>query len=228
MSEAQDRWATFDCYGTLIDWERGIADTFAGLWPDEDPSSLLATYHEVEPTVQRGSDASYRDVLAETLRGVAAGRGLKLSDRDRDALARSLPEWPPFAEVPRALTETRERGWKLAILSNTDPDLLDASIRRIGVPVDLRITVSEAKSYKPARGHWDRFFETSGAERGTHVHVARSLFHDIEPASELGLRTVWINRADESTDLHPDREIPDLRGLADALDDLIDRSGGAD
>ena len=220
-----ERWASFDCYGTLIDWERGISDTFSGLWPDEDPSVLLATYHEIEPDVQRGSDASYRDVLTDVLRGVADKHRLALADDQRDMLPRSLPEWPPFPEVPDVLRELREHGWKLAILSNTDPDLLDASIRRLDVEVDLRITVAEAGSYKPAHGHWQRFFEKSGADRDGHVHVARSLFHDIAPASELGLHTVWINRADESTDLSPDEVLPDLRGLPDALERAVARTG---
>jgi 2-haloacid dehalogenase len=218
-----DRWATFDCYGTLIDWERGITDTLAGLWPDEDPSALLTTYHEVEPVVERESKAPYRAVLAMALRGVAGKKGLPLADDQQDALARSLPEWPPFPEVPAALTELRDRDWRLAILSNTDPDLLDASIRRIGVEIDARITVAEASSYKPAHGHWLRFFETTNADRARHVHVARSLFHDIAPATDLGLRTIWINRADEATELQPDAELPDLRALADLVDGLVDR-----
>jgi 2-haloacid dehalogenase len=165
----------------------------------------------------------YREILAATLRGVADAHGLALADDQRDALAQSLPEWPPFAEVPEALAELRDRGWRLAILSNTDPELLDASIRRLDVEIDERITVAEAGSYKPAHGHWTSFFEATGADRARHAHVARSLFHDIAPAKEMQLRTVWINRADETTDLEPDAEIPDLRTLPDTLDDLVDR-----
>jgi 2-haloacid dehalogenase len=213
------RWATFDCYGTLIDWERGIADTFAGLWPKADPAKLLATYHEIEPEVQRGSAMSYREVLAEVLRRVAEAQDLVLADPD--ALATSLPEWPPFAEVPDELRELRKRGWRLAILSNTDPDLLDASIKRLDVDVDVRITVAEAGSYKPAHGHWEQFFASTDADPAGHAHVAASLFHDIAPACRLGLRSVWINRKDETTDLEPSAELPTLAGLADALDALV-------
>ena len=215
------RWATFDCYGTLIDWERGIMDALVGLWPDADAHELLTTYHEVEPKAQTRSNAPYERILAEALREVAERHRLPLADDDRDALSRSLPEWPPFAEVPDALADLRTRGWRLAILSNTDPPLLDASVRRIGVDVDLRVTVAEAGSYKPAHGHWETFFSSTDADRAGHVHVAASLFHDITPCAELGLRAVWINRRDESTGLPLAAELTDLRGLPNVLDGLV-------
>lgn len=216
-----ERWATFDCYGTLIDWMSGIRDTFADLWPEFDAELLLSSYHEVEPEVQHGRAIPYRQVLAETLARVAHREGLELEDEDRDALGESLPSWPPFAEVPGALGELRERGWRLAILSNTDPDLLDASLETIGVPVDLRITAAEAGSYKPAPGHWERFFERSTADRKRHVHVAESLFHDIAPSRDLGLTAVWINRLGESSDLPRAAELPDLSRLPDVLEELV-------
>ena len=216
-----ERWATFDCYGTLIDWERGIQGAFLTLWPDADPERLLARYHDVEPRVQEGRGIPYRQVLAEVLRRVAEQEGLPLRPEDEPALAASLPTWPAFPEVPAALAGARARGWKLAILSNTDPDLLAASLEHIGVPVDLQITAAEAGSYKPAPGHWDRFFEQSGADRARHVHVGASLFHDIVPAGEMGLRTVWINRLGEATNLPRDAELTDLTELPETLDDLV-------
>jgi len=216
-----ERWATFDCYGTLIDWERGIQGAFLTLWPDADPERLLARYHDVEPRVQEGRGIPYRQVLAEVLRRVAEQEGLPLRPEDEPALAASLPTWPAFPEVPAALAGARARGWKLAILSNTDPDLLAASLEHIGVPVDLQITAAEAGSYKPAPGHWDRFFEQSGADRARHVHVGASLFHDIVPAGEMGLRTVWINRLGEATNLPRDAELTDLTELPETLDGLV-------
>jgi 2-haloacid dehalogenase len=216
-----DRWATFDCYGTLIDWERGIAATFARLWPAADPAALLARYHAVEPMVQEGSGASYRAVLCECLRRLAEAEGLPLLAADEDALPRSLSDWPPFEEVPVALSEVRSRGWRLAILSNTDPDLLDASIRNLGVDIEERVTVAEAGSYKPALGHWERFFERTAADRAHHMHVAASLFHDIAPAEALGLRSVWIDRAGEATTLRPTARLDDLSRLPDTLDRLV-------
>jgi len=216
-----DRWATFDCYGTLIDWNRGIGDTLAGLWPAADRVSLLARYHEIEPRVQLDSGISYREALREALRLLAEHEGLTLGSEDEYALAESLPGWPPFPEVPGALAELRGRGFRLAILSNTDPDLLEASLERIGVLVDGQITAAEAGSYKPAPGHWERFFEQYGADRERHVHVAASLYHDIEPAERLGLQAVWINRLHEQSDLPRAAELKDLSRLPETLDELI-------
>jgi 2-haloacid dehalogenase len=217
----RDRWATFDCYGTLIDWEGGIIRTMTKLWPEADAQRLLARYHEVEPHIQEGSARPYRAVLTEALRRIANNEGLPLAAHESDALARSLPQWPPFGEVPGALRELRGRGWHLAILSNTDPDLLDASIGNLGVDIDLRITVAEARSYKPAPGHWEHFFATTGADHARHAHVAASLFHDVSPATALGLRCVWINRAGQVGGSAADDELPDLTALPARLDALV-------
>jgi 2-haloacid dehalogenase len=216
-----ERWATFDCYGTLIDWMNGIRDRLADLWPEHDAELLLAAYHEVEPEIQEGRSIPYRQVLAESLERIARREGLTLEEDDRQALGDSLPTWPAFPEVRGALSGLRERGWRLAILSNTDPDLLAASIETIGVPVDLSVTAAEAGSYKPAPGHWERFFAETGAERSRHVHVAASLFHDIAPCRDLGLAAVWINRLGETSDLPRAAELPDLSGLPDVLDGLV-------
>ena len=218
---AVDRWATFDCYGTLIDWMGGIRDTLSDLWPEHDAELLLSAYHEIEPEVQRGRALPYRQVLAESLERVAHREGLELANDDRQALGDSLPTWPPFDEVPASLAELRSRGWRIGILSNTDPEFLADSLEAIGVPVDLEITAAEAGSYKPAHGHWERFFEQTAAERDRHVHVAASLFHDIAPAHELGLRAVWINRLRESSDLPRAAELEDLSKLPETLDDLV-------
>lgn len=216
-----DRWASFDCYGTLIDWMSGIRDTLSELWPERDTELLLGTYHEIEPEVQRGRSIAYRQVLIEGLERLAHREGLELEEDDRAALADSLPTWPPFREVPSALGELRELGWKLAILSNTDPDLLDASLSLIGVPTDLRITAAEAGSYKPSHGHWNRFFDETRANRSRHVHVAASLFHDIAPCRDLGLTAVWINRLGERSELPRAAELPNLAALPETLEQLV-------
>ncbi len=216
-----ERWATFDCYGTLVDWMGGIRGTLARLWPDEDSSALLERYHSIEPAVQAGRGIPYRQVMAETLAGLAEAEGLTVPPGEEDALGRSLPSWPVFPEVSGALSELRARGWRLAILSNTDPDLLEASIAAIGVPVDLRVVASEIGSYKPAPGHWETFFRASEADRGRHVHVAASLFHDVAPCARLGLPCVWINRLGEASDLPRAAELTDLADLPDTLDRLV-------
>ncbi len=198
-----ERWATFDCYGTLVDWNAGLR---ASLGSDE----LLDRYHELEPQVQAEDPSrSYRDVLRET-----AGRlGV-----DADPAA-SLPGWPVFPEVQAALSELRERGWRLAILSNSDRDLIEASMAAIGVDFELAIVASEIGSYKPAERHWRAFEAETG--RLPDVHVAQSHFHDVVPATALGVPTVWINRlAEVHAEPRPTRELPDLRGLPDALEEL--------
>lgn len=220
-----DRFATFDCYGTLVDWETGIGRELARLWPGEDAAVLRDRYHEIEPRVQLASGRPYREVLAESLVLLAEHEGLTLPAGEDDALARSLPGWPVFSEVPGALAELRAAGWKLVPLSNTDPDLLAASLEAIGIPFDGAVVASEIGSYKPAQGHWRVFFERFGVDRGRHVHVAASLFHDIAPAQELGLTAVWINRLGETSDLPRAAELSDLSALPETLERLLPAAG---
>jgi 2-haloacid dehalogenase len=217
-----DRWATFDCYGTLIDWNGGIADQLGRLFGTDAVPRLLTRYHEVEPQVQsEDPERSYRTVLTLTLERLAEAEGLELPEGEDDALARSLPSWSPFPEVPGSLEEARSRGWRLAILSNTDRDFIAASKARIGVPFDETIVASEIGSYKPGHRHWSEFFARTHADRDRHVHVAASLFHDVAPANELGLKSVWVNRLGETAGPEPTREIVDLSALADVLDELV-------
>ena len=209
-----DRWATFDCYGTLIDWNGGIGRELERLFGTDRAGSLLHRYHEIEPDVQREDPTrSYREVMAITLSRLGP-----VSPGEEDALGRSLPSWEPFAETRASLEEARARGWKLAILSNTDRDFIDASMERIGVPFELAIVASEIGSYKPAHGHWQAFRER--VTPGAHIHVGASLYHDVAPARELGLKTVWVNRLGEEPRPHPDAELRSLTGLSEALDSL--------
>jgi 2-haloacid dehalogenase len=216
-----DRWATFDCYGTLVDWNAGIGRELARVLGG-DEAELLARYHELEPQVQARDPAMpYRQVMATVLEDLARERGVELDDADRDALGRSLPSWPVFPEVPDALRELRARGWRLAALTNSDPDLIEASVDAMGVPFDLLIPASSIGSYKPAHRHWEAFWEQSGADRSRQVHIAQSHFHDIVPANELGLPSIWINRLGETGEPPPTRELRDLSRAPDVADELV-------
>ena len=213
------RWATFDCYGTIVDWNAGVQRELARLFGGEAATRLLQRYHEVEPEIQRAKpEATYREVLTMALERLALEEGRQLPPEEVGALANSLPWWPIFADASGALLEAQDRGWKLAILSNTDRDLLEASMDTIGVPFDGSIVASEIGSYKPASRHWEAFAEGLGRGAQAHVHVAQSLFHDIAPAYELEIPTIWINRLEEPADSRPRQTLRALTGLADALD----------
>ncbi len=221
-SPATARWATFDCYGTLIDWNAGIGRELGRLFGAQAAPRLLHAYHEIEPQVQREDpQRSYREVLDLTLARLADREGFRLSPQEHGALARSLPGWPPFPEVRPALEQARARGWRLAILSNTDRDLIEASLQRLGVQFDFSILAGELGSYKPSPLHWEAFRARCEAERDRHVHVGASPYHDIAPAVALGIPTIWINRLGETAQPQPTVELRDLAALADTLDDLV-------
>jgi 2-haloacid dehalogenase len=215
-----ERWASFDCYGTLIDWNGGIRAELARVFGEANAAAELVRYHEVETELERDGTASYRQVLTEAMRRLGAPAG------EEHGLAEALPGWPAFPEVTGALQELRRRGWKLAILSNTDDGFIAASQVQIGVPFDEVVVAQEIGSYKPRHRHWDEFFQRTHAPREGHVHVAASLFHDIAPCTELGLRSVWINRLGErAPGTAPTRELTDLARLADTLDELVPADG---
>jgi 2-haloacid dehalogenase len=209
------RWATFDCYGTLIDWNAGIRAELVRVFGEESAGERLHRYHELEPVLEADGTLSYREVMTEAMRRLGAPAG------EESGLADSLPRWQPFPEVRDALAEARRRGWSLAILSNTDPDFIAASKDLIGVPFDETVVASEIGSYKPALRHWQEFASRTGADPARHVHVAASLFHDIGPANELDLPSVWINRLGETPGPQPTVELHDLSGLPETLDSLV-------
>ena len=210
-----DRWASFDCYGTLIDWDGGVRAELQRVFGEERADEQLARYHELEPGLQASGERSYREVLTESMRALGA------PESEVHGLAESLPSWRAFPEVKAALEEIHRRGWKLAILSNTDDDFIAASQVQIGVPFDEVVVAQEIGSYKPNHRHWEEFFHRTRAPREGHVHVAASQFHDIVPANELGLRSIWINRLGEQAVSSPTRELPDLFELPETLDELV-------
>ena len=210
------RWATFDCYGTLIDWNGGIRAELARVFGDDRAAEQLERYHLLEPELETDGGRSYREVMTEAMRALGAPPGAE------HGLAESLPSWRAFSEVRGSLEELRSRGWRLGVLSNTDDDFIAASQVQIGVAFDEVVVAQELGSYKPAHRHWDEFFARTRAPREGHVHVGASLFHDIAPCNELGLRSVWVNRAGEVADgAVPTRELVDLFALPETLDELV-------
>src|SRR5918992_5199028 len=182
LTSVQARWATFDCYGTLVDWNAGIRAELERLLGGADGGRLLERYHEIEPRVQAEEPgARYRDVMASVLGELAAETGTELPAHERDALARSLPGWPVFPEVPAALDEAHGRGWMLAVLTNSDRDLIDASLEAIGVPFDGAVVASEIGSDKPPPRPRGALFKTPRADPEGHRHVAPSPFYDNLP-----------------------------------------------
>ena len=213
-------WITFDCYGTLIDWEGGVAGALAPFLPAPvDRAALAARYIAIEAEVEHEAYRPYHEILAVASARLMAALGHPFpADRER-VLPDSLPSWRPFPEVPAVLRALQSEGRRLAILSNVDHALLRSSIARLGVEPHLTVTAEDCRSYKPARGHWDRFRELSGAAAAT-VHVAASQFHDIVPATALGFRTVFVNRHGEPVAAAPTRAVPDLRALPEVIRDL--------
>lgn len=214
---------TFDCYGTLIDWETGISRAFAEAAAADgrrlDPAAVLEAYAEEEPVVEAESYRRYGDVLTETARRVAARLGWPLSGERARFLAESLPGWPPFPDTNPALERLAAAGYRLGILSNVDDDLLEATRRHFTVGFDTRliVTAQQVGSYKPAAGHFETARQRIGGSRW--LHAAQSYFHDVVPARALGIPVAWINRKGEAAadGGRADYEFRTLAELADWL-----------
>ena len=210
-----ERWATFDCYGTLIDWDGGVRRELVRVFGEDAADEKLVEYHRVEPGLQESGQLTYRQVMTDAMRALGAPAG------EEHGLAEALPGWRALPEVPASLQELRRRGWKLAILSNTDDDLIAASQVQLGMVFDEVVVAQEIGSYKPRHKHWEEFFARTRAPRAGHVHVAASSFHDIAPCNELGLTSVWINRTGETSEHTPTRELTDLFALPETLAELV-------
>jgi 2-haloacid dehalogenase len=215
-----DRWLTFDCFGTLIDWRHGIRTTGELLFPGRG-QDFLDSYITVEAEVEiEGSFRRYRAVLTEAVRRVAQRLGLELKPDDATALVSTIPYWPAFSDVGPALSELRREGWRFALLTNCDRDIIALTQRRLPASFDAVVTAEDVAAYKPSPAHFLLFKSTFGASADAWIHVAQSYFHDIRPASELGIRRIWVNRQDESDD--PSLADAVVKGLAD-LPDAVKR-----
>src|SRR5262245_45261107 len=213
---------TFDCYGTLIDWEGGIVDAFQSEATRDGltltAESIIDAYMIEEPLVETGSYRPYRDVLAETARRVAARLEWNLNRERATFLAESLPRWTPFPDTNPAL-ERLARRFRLGILSNVDDDLLAATRRHFTVDFDLIVTAQQVRSYKPGLAHFNEALARAAGKRL--LHAAQSYFHDVVPTSKLGIPVIWINRnssAAEPGGPVPMHEIHNLTELANLLD----------
>src|SRR6478672_9185013 len=195
-----DRWLTFDCFGTLIDWRHGIRTTGELLFPGRG-ADFLDSYIKAEAEVENeGSFRRYRAVLTETVRRVAQQLGLDLKPDDATALVSTIPYWPAFADVGPALAELRREGWRLALLTNCDRDIIALTQRRLPASFDAVVTAEDVAAYKPNHAHFKLFQSTFGASADAWIHVAQSYFHDIRPTHELGITRIWVNRQGEKDD----------------------------
>jgi len=216
-----DKWLTFDCYGTVADWNTGMGRALKAVAGD-DAGRLLAAYHQAELEIEAGPGwRPYREVLTDGLARAARREGVTLPRGGEEAFVRAWPDMPVFDDAGPALTALREAGWRLAFLTNCDDDLFATTRERLPVPFDLWVTAQEVHSYKPDLAHFRTFAEKTGASTANWIHVANSWVHDMLPAARMGLRSVWVDR-----DLtgHPaklaDRRVTSMRRLPEAVSDV--------
>lgn len=212
---------TFDCYGTLIDWESGIVAAFQSEAAKDGvelkPDDIIAAYSTEEPAVESGAYRSYREVLGETAHRVAAKLGWSIEPDRAGFLSASMPDWAPFADTNAAI-ERLAGAYQLGILSNVDDDLLAATRRHFTVSFDPIVTAQQVRSYKPAPSHFKEALARTPGKRL--IHAAQSYFHDVVPTSKLGIAVVWVNRHGspvESGGPLPTHEVRTLTDLADLM-----------
>jgi 2-haloacid dehalogenase len=220
-------WVSFDCYGTLIDWESGILGYLQPLLRSKNRdlpyAEILRMYSEFEPAQQSKTYRPYREILAGVVRDFARELRFDVSEHEAAGLADSIRDWQPFSDTMPALQILKSR-YKLAILSNIDDDLFAYSAAKLEVPFDCVVTAQQARSYKPALGNFHLLLQRLQIPRSRLLHVAESLFHDVAPANSLGIKAVWVNRrrgrpaaASKLVDANPDLQVSDLGELASLL-----------
>jgi 2-haloalkanoic acid dehalogenase type II len=223
---------TFDCYGTLIDWNGGITSALRERFPEaatQGDAELLATFYEIQDALKISEYRTYRELLAQVSEALAAARGWKLEEGEREFVAESIPGWTPFPDTNAALERLAAAGYRLGILSNIDDVLLAGTLRHFTVRFDLLVTAQSLESYKPAPRHFEMALAEVGGDSGRMLHVAQSLFHDVRTAVRLGIPVVWVNRMAETRppDLEPAAEVEDVAGAVDWLEDQLGDGGGA-
>jgi len=218
---------TFDCYGTLIDWETGLAEAFRPVLRahgvEADDEDVIARYARHEAEAEAGPYIRYRHVLAAGLHGVAKELGIEPTAAEVETFSGSVADWPAFPDSAAALARLQER-FRLGVITNCDDDLFAASNRKLGVEFDWIVTADQVGSYKPAARNFHVAFERLRLPRERILHVAQSLFHDHVTAKRLGLTTVWIDRragragagATPVAKAAPDATFPDMASFAAA------------
>jgi 2-haloalkanoic acid dehalogenase type II len=212
---------TFDCYGTLIDWRKGIEVNLGEMLRKNGLASgvdVFPTYLKFEAE-EEGQYKSYREVLRDTAIKVAKHFNVSIAEKDATQFAASVPSWPPFGDTVESLKELGRRGYKRIILSNIDRAILNETVLQNRLNVDGYITAEDVGSYKPSYGHWNRFFQEYKASKETTLHVAQSIYHDITPCIKLGISMAWINRYSEATPtgLVPTYVFSDLKSVLTLL-----------
>ena len=214
--------ATFDCYGTLIDWEGGAASFLYEIARRHEPDppsgrELRARWEELQFERLQGPYRGYRDVLADSLSAWAGERGYRSNDGDGEALARSMESWQPFPDTVPALRRAKAAGLRLAIISNTDRSIIEHTLRQLELEFDEVIVAEDAHAYKPSRQPFELALDNLDERPENVLHVAFGFKYDIGPAQALGFRTAWVNRHQEPApgNERPDYEWRDLWGLAE-------------
>jgi len=213
--------ASFDCYGTLVDWEGGLGSflyAFALRYqkePPENGNAMRRRWEAIQFEQIQGPYRAYKEILATSLKDWATERGLPYSDEDGDELVRAMHSWQPFHDTRPALNHARAAGLKLAILSNTDRDIIAHSLKHLEVPFDLVVTAEDCGSYKPSPANFDQLLHELNVPAEDVIHVAFGFKYDISPAQAAGIQTAWMNRHREPTlpGAHPDQVWSDLSGL---------------
>ena len=214
---------TFDCYGTLIDWEKGMHDALYNFVRKRHLSlsvdNLSERYIEIELDVERERYRKYREVLTLATKRLLEEQKIDLHSGDEKIFVNSISFWPPFKETSRTLNLLKKKGYKLVILSNIDENLIKKSIKLMGIRFDGVVTAEQVKSYKPSFNHWLRMLKIFKISKDNILHIAASIVHDIRPAKALGFKTVWINRKNEPLpkDVTTDAEFSNLKPLIKIL-----------
>ncbi|MPZ16649.1 MAG: HAD hydrolase-like protein [Luteitalea sp.] len=216
-----NKWITFDCFGTLVDWRTGFATILRPL-AGERTDALITAYHELERQLeQERPHRLYRDVLETGLARAAARIGLRLTGAQAEALSAGWDRQPVFADVEPALSNLRAAGWKLAVLTNCDVDLFDLTQGSFQQPFDLVVTAEQVKDYKPSLAHFLYFWRASGVKRRDWVHVACSWYHDIQPSREMDVRRIWVDRDRTGDDpTAATLRLEDVRALPEAVESV--------